>query len=273
MSSSFGSGLHAAPGRPVDAAAYDSYLGRWSRLLVPAVLAAAEVAPGHRVLDISCGPGEASLMALPAIGASGAVIGADIAPAMVACARQRLNDPSFLPVTADGQALPFADGSFDALVCQLGLQFFPDPALGLKEFRRVLRHGCCAAVCVNPIAERVPMWGILADVLSRVLPDQRAVFQSSFSLADPELLRRIFAGAGFRDISVVREEREGAVESLDEYWQPIEAGTGSMPQAYVALPEPDRRSVREEVTARLARFASDGRLRIGFEMLVGRGRA
>jgi ubiquinone/menaquinone biosynthesis C-methylase UbiE len=273
MSSSFGSGLHAAPGRPVDAAAYDNYLGQWSRLLVPAVLAAAEVASGHRVLDISCGPGEASLMALPKVGPSGSVIGADIAPAMLVCARQRLNAPSFLAVAADGQALPFADGSFDAVVCQLGLMFFPDPVLGLREFRRVVRRGCCTAVCVNPTADRVPMWGILADVLSRVLPHQRAVFQSSFSLSDPERLQRMFAEAGFRDISVVREQREGVVESFDEYWQPIEAGTGSMPQAYVALPEQDRRAVREEVTARLARFASNGRLKMSVEMLIGRGRA
>jgi ubiquinone/menaquinone biosynthesis C-methylase UbiE len=273
MSSNFGSGLHAAPGRLVDPVAYDSYLGRWSRLFVPAVLAAAEVAPGHRVLDISCGPGEASLMALPKIGASGSVIGADIAQAMLVCARQRLNAPAFLAVAADGQALPFADGCFDALVCQLGLMFFPDPLLGLKEFRRVLRHGCCAAVCVNPSADRVPMWGILADVLSRVLPHQRTVFQSSFSLSDPERLQRMFVDAGFRDISVVREEREGVVESFDEYWQPIEAGTGSMPQAYVALPGRERRLVREEVTARLARFASNGCLTMHVEMLIGSGRA
>jgi ubiquinone/menaquinone biosynthesis C-methylase UbiE len=44
-------------------------------------------------------------------------------------------------MAADGQVLPFADGTFDAVVCQLGLQFFPNPGLGLKEFRRVLRDG------------------------------------------------------------------------------------------------------------------------------------
>jgi ubiquinone/menaquinone biosynthesis C-methylase UbiE len=56
---------------------------------------------------------------------------------MVEGARARLNDTSFLPVSADGQALPFKDESFDAVIYQLGLQFFPDQAFGLKEFRRV----------------------------------------------------------------------------------------------------------------------------------------
>jgi len=52
MSTSFGRGLHAAPGRAVSSSAYDRYLGRWSRLTVPDLLAAAEVAQGHHVLDV-----------------------------------------------------------------------------------------------------------------------------------------------------------------------------------------------------------------------------
>jgi hypothetical protein len=55
MSTNFGAGFHVAPGRAVDTSAYDRYIGRWSRLFVPAVLAAAEVALGHRVLDVSTG--------------------------------------------------------------------------------------------------------------------------------------------------------------------------------------------------------------------------
>ena len=272
MSLSFGSGLHAAPGRAVDTLAYDRYLGRWSRLFVPALIAAAEVSPGHGVLDVATGTGEAALMALPAVGPSGVVIGADISPAMLEAARGRLGDPSFLPVAGDGQALPFKDAIFDAVTCQLGLQFFPDPALGLTEFRRVLRPGCCAAVCVNPTGDRVPMWGILADVLGRYLPEQRDTFQLSFALADPERLETLFAGAGFRDIHVAREIREGTIDSIADYWAPIETGVGSMPQAYVALSDEDRRAVRAEVTARLAQFESDGRLSITVEMLIARGR-
>src|SRR5215470_542790 len=104
MSTSFGRGLHVAAGRAADVSAYDRYVGRWSRLFVPAVLAAAEVRAGCRVLDISTGTGEAALIALPIVGASGLVIGADISRAMLEGARHRLTDASFLPVAADGQA-------------------------------------------------------------------------------------------------------------------------------------------------------------------------
>ena len=84
-------------------------------------------------------------------------------------------------------------------------------------------------------------------------------------MADAARLERIFGAAGFRDVRVKRETREGIVESFDEYWAPIEAGTGQMPQAYLALPEPSRRAVREEVHARLSQFESNGRLVMSVE--------
>ena len=106
MSTNFGPGFHVAPGRAVDASAYDRFTGRWSRLFAPAVLAAAEVATGCRVLDVSTGTGEAALMTLPIVGASGLVIGADISPAMLEAARDRLGEPSFCPVSVRRSQVP-----------------------------------------------------------------------------------------------------------------------------------------------------------------------
>jgi SAM-dependent methyltransferase len=273
MSAGYAPGLHVVAGKPVDASAYDGWIGRWSRLFVPSLLAAAHVSPGCTVLDVATGTGEAAAMTLPVIAPSGLVIGTDIAPEMLAAARIRLNGPSFQPVAADGQALPFRDGSFGAVICQLGLQFFPDPALGLKEFRRVLRPGARAAVCVISTPDRAPMWGVLAETLGGLLPERRNVLSLSFALADPGRLERLFAGVGFQDIRVERETRADTVESFDAYWAPIEAGTGSLPQSYLALAEADRRLVRETVMARLARFETDGKLRMSVEMLIGCGRA
>lgn len=272
LEAAFGRGLHAPAGRSVDAAAYDGYVGRWSRLFVPALLTAAEVSGGDRLLDLATGSGEAALMALSVVQASGCVIGADISPAMLDAARLRLRSRSFLPVAADGQALPFRDGSFDAVVCQLGLQFFPDPARGLGEVRRVLRTGRRAAVCVIAEPVRAPMWGVLADALSHRLPARREALHLSFALANAELLERMLGTAGFHDVQVNRETRVAVIESFDAYWACVEAGIGMMPQAYLALPEASRRSVREEVRAGLSKFASHGRLVMSVEMLIGTGR-
>ena len=274
MSISFGCGLHAAPGRAVSLSAYDRYLGRWSRLTVPDLLAAAEVAQGHRVLDVATGTGEAAAMALPIVSDKGFVVGADISLEMVTSARARLSAPSYWPVNADGQALPFKDGAFDAVVCQLGLQFFPNPAAGLSEFHRVVRTGGTVAVCVNVTPDRFPMWGNLRDAMDRFLTqEQRSVLAMSWSLADPELLKRLFTEAGFHDTRVEPIRREGTIEGFDDYWAPIEEGVGQIPQTYHALDEANRRVVREEVHARLAQYEMpDGKMTMAVEMLIGSGR-
>jgi hypothetical protein len=115
--------------------------------------------------------------------------------------------------------------------------------------------------------------GILADTLSRHLPDQREALHLGFALADPERLEHLLRMAGFRDVRVKREMRQGTIESFDAYWALIEAGTVQIPQAYRALPESNRRAVREEVHARLAEFEFGGRLVMRVEMLIGAGRA
>ena len=117
------------------------------------------------------------------------------------------------------------------------------------------------------------MWGFLADALSRFLPDQRNLLHLSFALADPKRLETLFASSGFQDIRVERETREDVIQSIDDYWEPIEAGIGSMPQAYLTLSNADRRLVREEVAARLSQYESNGRLVMSVEMLIGRGRS
>jgi ubiquinone/menaquinone biosynthesis C-methylase UbiE len=272
MKSNLAPGLHVAAGQPANVSAYDRWTGRWSRLFVPAVISAAEVAPGYRVLDISTGTGEAALMTLPAVGASGLIIGADIAPAMLMGARDRLSNPLFCPVAADGQLLPFKSGTFDAIICQLGLQFYPAPASGLAEFYRVLKPGRCAALCVISTPDKAPMWGVLADVLSRLVPEQRNLLHLSFSLAEASRLEAMVAKVGFRDVRVERMQREDSFGSFDEYWDPIETGMGSIPQIYLSLPEVERRVVREEVMSRLAPFESNGRLVMSVEMLIAAGR-
>jgi SAM-dependent methyltransferase len=179
-----------------------------------------------------------------------------------------------VPVAANGQALPFENGVFDTVICQLGLQFFADPGAGLAEFRRLLRPGGTAAVCVIATPDRAPMWGQPADVICGFAPQHRETLYLSFSLSDPEQLELLCNKAGFHEVRVERVRREDTVANFDEYWSPIEAGIGSIAKVYFTLPEKDRRSVRDQVQARLAQYElPDGKLRMGIEMLVGSGHA
>src|SRR4029453_19473363 len=113
----FGPGFHAAVGRPIERSAYDRYVGDWSRLFVPSVVAAAEVAAADRILDVATGPGEAAALALSQIGTSGLVVGVDIALAMLDAAKTRLAGARFRPVVAGGHGLPFPGGTFCARAC------------------------------------------------------------------------------------------------------------------------------------------------------------
>jgi SAM-dependent methyltransferase len=269
----WGPGLHVTAGHSVNVAAYEQYLGRWSRLFVPALLAAGEVATGHQVLDVATGPGEAAALALNQVGRAGLVVGADVAAPMLDVAIVRFSGQRFLPVVTDGQALPFADGVFDSVICQLGLMFFADPGRGVQEFRRVLRPRRRAAVCVISSAGRAPQWGILAETLSQYLPSEHELLHLSFALADPRRLQSLFALAGFRDISVRRETRLACFDSFADYWAAFEAGAGSLPQAYRALSGPTRDAVQDRVRARLSEYEANGRVVMELEMLIAAGRA
>ena len=116
------------------AAEYDRAFAHVTMHFMPFLLRAAHIAPGMRVLDVATGTGLSAEAALAAVGPTGDVTAVDISPAMVAKARERLGDaPNVSLSVADGQALPFPDESFDAVLCNLGLMFFPDPVRGLSQ--------------------------------------------------------------------------------------------------------------------------------------------
>ena len=265
-------GFHVADGRHVDDSTYDRYIGRWSRLFVPALCEAVGVSKDHKVLDVATGTGEAARAMLPMVGSAGVVVGVDIATAMVETANSRLAGSPYFAVAGSADALPFAPGSFDVVVCQLGLMFFPNPALALEEWRRVLRADGRVAACVIASAERAPMWGILADVISSHLPELATALHMSFGLGDAGRLRRLFIDAGFHDVHVLPETRRGTIASFEDYWAPIEEGIGQIPQAYLTLPAPTRQAVKTEVRDRLSPFERDGEYTMSVEMLLAAGR-
>jgi hypothetical protein len=77
------------------------------------------------------------------------------------------------------------------------------------------------------------MWSVLAETLSSFLPERRNFLYLSWALADQVRLERLFADAGFQDIRVERDIRSDVIKNFDEYWEPIETGTGQQPQSYL----------------------------------------
>ena len=192
----------------LDGSATDLY----ERYLVPAItsLWAADLveraapAPGERILDIACGTGIVARLAAERIGA-GQVVGLDLNPGMLAVARS-VSGGHHPPIEwQQGSALelPFRDGSFDVALCQLGLQFFPDRTVALREMLRVLVPGGRLALSVYSAIERTPVALALAQALDQHLgPGASAVKRSEHALADVDELKRLVADAGFIDVTL-----------------------------------------------------------------------
>jgi ubiquinone/menaquinone biosynthesis C-methylase UbiE len=252
------------------AAGYDRAFAPITTYFVPFLLRAAHIAPGMRVLDIAAGTGLAAEAALGIVGPTGHVTAADFSPAMVERARERLSRAKNASVAVeDGQALSFSDRTFDAVVCSLGLMFFPDPPRGLAEFHRVLRPDGRAAVSVNTVPERSYNTRINLAI-ARYVPSLAEAAARVFSLGDEKKLRSLFEAAAFRDVEISREIHRFALPSFDAYFKPFEQGAGSPGQAFVSLSEDARHAVREEVRRDFG--DTGGPIEIEVEYRFGSGR-
>jgi ubiquinone/menaquinone biosynthesis C-methylase UbiE len=228
------------------AAEYDRAFAHVTRYFMPFVLRAAHIVPGMRILDIATGTGLSAEAALDAVGSAGHVTAADISPEMVELARARLRDaPNIFVAVENGQALSFPERSFDAVLCNLGLMFFPDPLRGLSEFRRVLRRGGRAAVSVNTVVERSYNHQI-NEMIARYVPSFADAVRRTFGLSDELRLQSLFVEAGFADVDMQTVKHTFVLPSFDAYYGPFERGGASTGQALATLPDEIRAAVREE---------------------------
>ncbi len=231
------------------ASGYDQAVGTMTRQLVPTLVSMAKLSPGQVVLDVASGTGIAAAAAAQAVGPSGRVTASDISPAMIAQARQRLTGLTNVAFSVDdAQAMRFQNEAFDAVICNMGVMYLPEPPRGLAEMRRVLRRGGRLAVSVNT-APTTALVSRILPIIDRHAPklNDRSG-PNSFDGSEPHM-RELLAAAGFADVETVTESRDLTFASFDAYFNGIEAGAGNVGQEYVALPDHVRRVVREETRA------------------------
>jgi ubiquinone/menaquinone biosynthesis C-methylase UbiE len=230
------------------AGGYERAYAEVSAYFVPYLLRAARLLPGQRVLDIATGTGRAAEAALAAVGSTGHVTAADISDSMVEQAKKRIGTSSenLLFAVEDGQALSFADASFDAVLCSLGLMFFPAPDIGLREFYRVLRPGGRVALSVSSVPERSFNLRI-SVIMGKHVPELAPAASRMFALGDEARLGMLIRRAGFQDVIITSESHVFTLPSFDEYFLPYEQGAGGVGETFVRLPEDIRRAVREDV--------------------------
>lgn len=175
------------------------------------LLDAAHIQADSRVLDVGCGAGVSTRKAAK-VAVLGAVVGVDVAPALLKRARDRsraegLANTSF--VQADVQVHAFEAGSFDVAISRFGAMYFHDPAAAFANIASALRPGGRLAMVSWQELEGNEWMSAVRDALAvgRELPPLATGTAGAFGLADPEAVRAILTGAGFEDVRVddVRE--------------------------------------------------------------------
>jgi ubiquinone/menaquinone biosynthesis C-methylase UbiE len=183
----------------------------YQRYLVPGITSKwaedlvrrAQLRASDEVLDVACGTGVVARLAAKKV-ASGHVTGLDLNAGMLTVARGVLTQGAPINwIKGSALDLPFPSGRFDAVLCQLGLQFFPDQPKALREMRRVVREPGRVALSVYSPIERTPGANAFVRALDEVLgPQASRIKRGEHSFANPLQLEKLLRDAGFGTVEV-----------------------------------------------------------------------
>jgi len=164
-----------------------------NRPLFEAVLQAAGVGPGTRLLDVGCGSGLTLVLAKQ----RGAIpAGLDVSPGLLRIARGRL--PGADLREGDLEALPYPDATFDAVTGVNAFQFAGHPQQALREAARVTRPGGRVVASLFAAPER-SQGTVVHEAMSALVPPDRAADHAPYSLSAPGHLEAALADAGLRN--------------------------------------------------------------------------
>ncbi len=181
----------------------------YEELFVPSLFApwtgpmadAACLGPGNRVLDVACGTGALTRMVAERVKPGGSVVGLDLNTGMLSVAAKRSPEIQWQQGSAD--ALPFQAGVFDAVVCQFGLMFFPDPQAAIREMLRVLAPGGRLVVAVWDAIEHSPAFAVVDEIYQRHLGDGiQVALREPYVFGNPRRLATLFAGTHPHAVSI-----------------------------------------------------------------------
>jgi SAM-dependent methyltransferase len=252
------------------AGSYGRLSGRITARLADAVLDAAGVGPGTRVLDVGCGPG---IVLAAALARGARPTGVDVAPGMLAEARRR--HPSVELVEADAAALPLPDATFEAAVGNFVLNHLPGPERAATEIARVLVPGGAVALSVWDRPERSRWLGVVAEALAEEgvqPPPWVAEGPPSYRFADPAQMRALLEDAGLSDVRVETVPLVAAAADADELWEGVLGGSVRTSATILAQPEEVRRRVRAALERRAAPYRGPDGLELPVSVVIGAAR-
>lgn len=248
------------------AAAYEAYIGRWSRPVAALFVRWLDLAPNAAWLDFGCGTGALSQAILdhakPRL-----VIGCDRSPQYVGHAAATITDSRAQFRAAEPAALPSVPGGFDAVVSGLVLNFLPDPAGALRAFRQIVAPGGAVAAYVWDYAEGMQLLRMFWNAVTALDPAAR---ERDEATSAPAPLRQLFQGAGLGEVVMSQVTVPTRFASFEDYWTPFLGGQGPGGQYVVQLSPAQRARLEERLRAELP-FERDGSLHLEARAWTVRG--
>lgn len=202
--------------RFTEGAAYERFMGPWSRAAGSVFLDWLAIPGGRSWLDLGCGTGAFTEL-LVERAHPGAVVAIDPAPAQIEHARAKPVAQFADFRVADAENLPFDDASFDVAASALVLNFIPDRTRALTEMRRVVRPGGCVAAYVWDFTGELSVTRHMMDAL-RAIEARIAPIPGAKS-SRVEALRAMFDEAGLIEVELRAIEVERTYADFDAFWR------------------------------------------------------
>ncbi|MGW6282761.1 class I SAM-dependent methyltransferase [Kribbella sp. NPDC055071] len=233
---------------------YESYVGRWSRLVAAEFLSWLDRPVRLRWLDVGCGTGALTSTILRTADPA-TVLGIDPSAGFISYAQQTIRDErASFEATAELPA-----GPYDVVVAGLVLNFIPDRADALRRMREI---GSTVAVYVWDYADGMHLMKYFWDAMIALRPQDREHDEGiRFPFCTAEGLDGLFTDAGFTTVRTREIVVPTEFASFDEYWQPFLGGQGVAPAYLRSLDAADQEAMRAEVRSRLP-IEADGSIRL-----------
>jgi len=228
--------------------AYDRLVGRYGPQLADALIGFAGIEPGMSALDVGCGPGALTRALAQRLGAVNVRAADPSAPFAEAC---RARVPEVEVVVAAAEALPFADGSFDAVLSQLVVNFMSDPHAGMREMARVARRGAVLAACVWDYAGEMTLLRAFWDAAREIDPERGADADEGVVMrwcGDGELAE-LWRQAGLGGVRFGALEVSASYDSFEDLWSPLPTGVAPS-GAFCRSLDPERQAALREAFRR-----------------------